>query len=84
MRDADGIRFILNDRDIEVRDGAPDATLLDFLRGQLRLTGTKEGCAEEIAARVPPLSDVLRMAALSTSRSTPASASWRPATPPIS
>ncbi len=46
MRDADGIRFILNDRDIEVRDGAPDATLLDFLRLQLRLTGTKEGCAE--------------------------------------
>ncbi|MEO4042866.1 xanthine dehydrogenase small subunit [Hoeflea sp. CAU 1731] len=40
------IRFILNDRPISLDDIAPDFTLLDFLRIDQRLTGTKEGCAE--------------------------------------
>ena len=40
------IRFILNDRDVTLFDvGAPD-TVLDFLRLDRHLTGTKEGCAE--------------------------------------
>jgi len=40
------IRFVLNDRDVTLdRVGASD-TLLDFLRIDRRLTGTKEGCAE--------------------------------------
>ncbi len=40
------IRFVLNDRDVSLdRVGAND-TLLDFLRLDCRLTGTKEGCAE--------------------------------------
>jgi len=40
------IRFVLNDREITLdRVGASD-TLLDFLRIDRRLTGTKEGCAE--------------------------------------
>ncbi|MEM8571374.1 MAG: xanthine dehydrogenase small subunit [Pseudomonadota bacterium] len=40
------IRFVLNDDDISLgRVGAGD-TLLDFLRINRRLTGTKEGCAE--------------------------------------
>ncbi|WP_099825274.1 xanthine dehydrogenase small subunit [Oceaniglobus indicus] len=40
------IRFVLNDRDVSLdRVGAAD-TLLDFLRIERRLTGTKEGCAE--------------------------------------
>jgi len=40
------IRFVLNDRDVTLsRVGASD-TLLDFLRLDRRLTGTKEGCAE--------------------------------------
>ncbi|MCK5932717.1 MAG: xanthine dehydrogenase small subunit [Fulvimarina manganoxydans] len=40
------IRFILNGRDISLSDVAADRTLLDFLRLDRRLTGTKEGCAE--------------------------------------
>ncbi|KUJ73761.1 FAD-binding molybdopterin dehydrogenase [Ruegeria marisrubri] len=40
------IRFILNGRDVSVPHVAADQTLLDFLRLDRRLTGTKEGCAE--------------------------------------
>ena len=40
------IRFILNDRDIVLGDVRSADTLLDFLRLDERLKGTKEGCAE--------------------------------------
>ncbi len=40
------IRFVLNGKDISIPDVAADQTLLDFLRLDRRLTGTKEGCAE--------------------------------------
>ncbi|HEX8263607.1 MAG TPA: xanthine dehydrogenase small subunit [Allosphingosinicella sp.] len=40
------IRFLLDDRVIEIEDGDPTATVLDHLRYGLRRTGTKEGCAE--------------------------------------
>lgn len=42
----DKIRFLLNDRVIETGEVSSDTTLLDFLRLQQRLCGTKEGCAE--------------------------------------
>ena len=39
------IRFRLNGREVEIEAGA-DARLLDVLREDLHLTGTKEGCGE--------------------------------------
>ena len=42
----DDIRFILNGKTVEVSDVSASQTLLDFLRLERRLTGTKEGCAE--------------------------------------
>ena len=40
------IQFTLNDELIEVDQVAPTTTLLRYVRDHLRLTGTKEGCAE--------------------------------------
>lgn len=40
------LRFILNDQEIRLTDVAASETLLDYLRINRRLTGTKEGCAE--------------------------------------
>jgi len=40
------IRFLLNDREVELTDIAATATLLDYLRLDQRLRGSKEGCAE--------------------------------------
>lgn len=46
MNHREEIRFILNGRDMAIKDVGADQTLLDFLRLEQRLTGTKEGCAE--------------------------------------
>jgi xanthine dehydrogenase small subunit len=40
------IRFILNGEPVETEVTDPTRTVLQFLREDLRLTGTKEGCAE--------------------------------------
>ncbi|MFA6157805.1 2Fe-2S iron-sulfur cluster-binding protein, partial [Mesorhizobium sp.] len=40
------LRFILNGKDVVLSSVAPDATLLDWLRLDRSLRGTKEGCAE--------------------------------------
>lgn len=40
------IQFVLNGKDVSVPDVSAGQTLLDFLRLERRLTGTKEGCAE--------------------------------------
>ena len=43
---SDRIRFILNGDVVETEVTDPTRTVLQFLREDLRLTGTKEGCAE--------------------------------------
>ena len=43
---SDSIRFILDGRVVELDDVDPTRTVLQYLREDLRRTGTKEGCAE--------------------------------------
>jgi xanthine dehydrogenase small subunit len=44
--EGDAIRFLLGGEVVELRTVAPTRSVLDFLREDLRRTGTKEGCAE--------------------------------------
>ena len=46
MAECNDIRFILNGKNVSVSDVGASQTLLDYLRLDRRLTGTKEGCAE--------------------------------------
>jgi xanthine dehydrogenase small subunit len=41
-----GLRFILNDEEVEITEIKATETLLDYLRLSKRLRGSKEGCAE--------------------------------------
>ncbi|MCW5720525.1 MAG: xanthine dehydrogenase small subunit [Devosia sp.] len=43
---SNAIRFLLNGEEIVLTEVAPDLTLLDWLRLERRLRGSKEGCAE--------------------------------------
>jgi len=43
---AHAIRFLLNGEEVTLTEVAPDLTLLDWLRLERRLRGSKEGCAE--------------------------------------
>lgn len=40
------VRFLLDGDVVEIHDCDPAGTLLDYVRGPLRRTGSKEGCAE--------------------------------------
>src|SRR5258708_7716857 len=41
-----GLRFVLNDEDVEIPSIGATETLLDYLRLTKRLRGSKKGCAE--------------------------------------
>ncbi len=41
-----GVRFLLNGREHVAPSAVPTTTVLDYLRGEAGLRGTKEGCAE--------------------------------------
>ena len=40
------IKFIHENKILEIRNPNPNETILNYVRTQLRKTGTKEGCAE--------------------------------------
>ncbi len=42
----ESIRFLLNGERVDAGGQSPQTTLLEYLRDERRLTGTKEGCAE--------------------------------------
>ncbi len=46
MSNSAAIRFVLDGEIVEVKDVDPTRTVLQYLREDLRLTGSKEGCAE--------------------------------------
>ena len=40
------VQFVFNNKLIEIINPDPNQTLLNFIRNELKKTGTKEGCAE--------------------------------------
>ena len=43
---SDTIQFIYNNKIHKIKNPNPNQTILDFIRSDLKKTGTKEGCAE--------------------------------------
>jgi len=43
---SDTIQFIYNNKIFKIKNPNPNQTILDFIRSDLKKTGTKEGCAE--------------------------------------
>ena len=43
---SDTIQFLLNDKIYKIKNPDPNKTILNYIRNDLKLTGTKEGCAE--------------------------------------
>ena len=40
------VKFLFNDKIFELSNPDPNQTILNFIRTELKKTGTKEGCAE--------------------------------------
>ena len=40
------VKFLLNDKLVEIKNPDPNQTLLNYIRSELKKTGTKEGCSE--------------------------------------
>ena len=40
------VKFLLNDKILEINNADPNQTILTYIRTELKKTGTKEGCAE--------------------------------------
>ena len=43
---SDTVKFLLNDKILEINNPDPNQTILNYIRTELKKTGTKEGCAE--------------------------------------
>ena len=40
------VKFLLNDQTLEIKNPDPNQTILNYIRTELKKTGTKEGCSE--------------------------------------
>ena len=43
---SNSIKFLLNDKILEIKKPDPNQTILSYIRIELKKTGTKEGCSE--------------------------------------
>ena len=43
---SNSVKFLLNDKLIVIKNPDPNQTLLNYIRTELKKTGTKEGCSE--------------------------------------
>ena len=43
---SDTIQFLFNNKIFKIKNPDPNKTILNYIRNDLKMTGTKEGCAE--------------------------------------